>query len=140
MGSSLYGVGKECFVSLCATLRTLRLCGFASQTLVITSVLRPFNRRGTERTEDYGKIVGFLSRAHEPTENSEFLQADCSPQIAWTERTSAGIWRLFGSSFLAEFGRDLGPLTDIPGSCSALLLLIPDYVIIFSSIGIGIGI
>ncbi len=91
MGSSLYGVGKECFVSLCATLRTLRLCGFASQTLVITSVLRPFNRRGTERTEDYGKIVGFLRQAHEPTENSEFLQADCSPQIAWTEQTSMGI-------------------------------------------------
>ena len=50
------------------------LCGFATQTLAITSVLRPFNRRGTERTErteDYGKIVGFLRQAHEPTENSD---------------------------------------------------------------------
>ena len=70
-GSSLYGVGKECFVSLGATLRTLRLCGFTSQTLAIASVLRPFNHRGTERTEDYGKIVGFLRQAHEPTENSD---------------------------------------------------------------------
>jgi len=64
-------VGKECFISLGATLRTLRLCGFTSQTLAIASVLRPFNRRGTERTEDYGKIVGFLRQAHEPTENSD---------------------------------------------------------------------
>ncbi len=37
----------------------------------INSVLRPFNHRGTERTEDYGKIVGFLRQAHEPTENSD---------------------------------------------------------------------
>jgi len=53
------------------------LCGFTSQTLVLTSVLRPFNRRGTERTEDYGKIVGSLRQAHEPTENSDEPEFVC---------------------------------------------------------------
>jgi len=68
IGEIISGLYKTQLCEIC------ELCGFASQTLIITSVLRTFNHRGTkrtERTEDCGKIVGFLRQAHEPTENSD---------------------------------------------------------------------
>ena len=146
-GSSLYGVGKEWFVSLGATLRTLRLCGFTSQTLVIASVLRPFNRRGAERTEDYGKIVGFLRQAHEPTENSDEPSFPFSMLQAffWTYEgrtatlrsfpNSSAIWSshlpgIPGSLFIASLmffraSSTLSPWERHPGSAGQLTMQPP---------------
>ena len=60
-------MGKECFVSLSAT---LRLCGYTPKPLIIP-VSNDHLTTEAQSAQRTMEIVGFLRQAHEPTENSD---------------------------------------------------------------------